>query len=28
LPGWNPGRQNDVPVMVRMTLPIKFALDK
>lgn len=27
LPGWNPGRQNDVPVMVRMTLPIKFALD-
>jgi protein TonB len=28
LPGWNPGRQNDVPVMVRMTLPITFALDK
>ncbi|MBT1688523.1 energy transducer TonB [Dawidia soli] len=28
LPGWNPGRQNDVPVMVRMTLPIKFALNK
>jgi protein TonB len=27
MPGWNPGRQNDVPVMVRMTLPIKFALD-
>jgi protein TonB len=27
LPGWNPGRQNDVPVMVRMTLPIKFALN-
>jgi protein TonB len=28
LPNWSPGMQNHRPVSVRMTLPIKFQLDK
>ena len=28
LPGWNPGFQNNVPVAVRMVLPITFKLNE
>ena len=28
LPNWSPGMQNHIPVSVRMTVPIKFQLDK
>ena len=28
MPNWTPGKQNNIPVRVRLTMPIKFTLDK